>query len=125
MLCFITSADPVISEPPSENFTTEGHNASFTCSVRGFPAPVVEWELNSMVLSSDSSTNHSRQDGNSYYMITSSELMITSVTLEMNGVVRCIGRTPSALTGDKILDEVNSTTTLVVYCKLITMHIRN
>lgn len=110
--CFVTSADPVINEPPSENITIEGHNASFTCSVRGFPAPLVEWELNGMVLSSDS---HSRRDGN--YMITSSALMIMSVTFEMNGVVRCIGRTPSTFTGNRVLDQANSTTTLVIYCK--------
>ena len=115
MLCFITLADPVISEPPSENFTIEGHNASFTCSVQGFPAPVVEWELNGMVLSSDSSTNHTRQD--SGYMITSSTLMLIEVSFDMNGEVRCIGRIPSTETGDRVLNEANSTTSLVVYCK--------
>jgi hypothetical protein len=47
--------------------------------------------------------------------------MITKVTFGMNGEVRCIGRIPPAVTGGRILDEANSTTVLVVYCKLISM----
>ena len=109
----------MINEPPAENITIEGHNASFTCSVRGFPAPVIEWQLNGITFNSDSSANHmhTRQDGS--YLITSSTLMITEVTFEMTGEVRCIGRIPPAVTGDRILDEVNSTTTLIVYGKLV------
>lgn len=112
------AADPVINEAPRENFTIEGHNASFTCSVRGVPAPVVKWELNGVDVSSYISTNHTRQDGRTNYLITSSTLMITSVTFEMNGEVRCIGSISTIETGDRVLDEANSTTTLVVYCEL-------
>ena len=104
----------MINRAPTENITIEGHNASFTCSVQGFPAPVIEWQLNGISFSSD---NHTRQDGS--YFITSSTLIITEVTFEMTGEVRCIGRVPPAVTGDRILDEVNSTTTLIVYCKLV------
>ena len=111
------SADPVINGSPTENITIEGHNASFTCSVRGFPAPVIEWQLNGIEVSSDSSANHTRKDGS--YLITADTLLITEVTFEMTGEVRCIGRIPPAVTGNRILDEVNSTTTLIVYCKLV------
>lgn len=110
-------AAPTILEAPQENITSEGRNASFTCSVRGFPAPVVEWELKGVILSSDISTNRTHQEGN--YMVTLSRLMITEVTFEMNGEVTCFGKIPMTETGDRILDEANSTTTLVVYCKSI------
>ena len=118
IVTFIISAIPVINGPPTENITIEGHNVSFTCSVRGFPAPVIKWQLNGIPFSS---ANHTRQDGS--YLITSSTLMITEVTFEMTGEVRCIGRIPPAVTGDRILNEVNSTTTLIVYCKLVILSI--
>ena len=113
----ISPAHPTIASTPRENTTIEGHNASFTCSVRGFPAPVIEWELNGIVQSWNSSTDHTHRDGD--YWITSSILVIVSVKFSMNGEVRCIGRIPSAMTGDKVLDDTNSTATLVVYCKLM------
>ena len=119
---FIISADPVINEPPTENITIEGHNASFTCSMRGFPAPVIEWQVNGIAFGLDSSADHTRRDGS--YLITSSTLMITEVTFEMTGEVRCIGRIPPAVTGDRILDEVNSITTLIIYCKLVILSTR-
>ena len=78
---------------------------------------MIEWQLNGIALSLDSSASHTHQEGS--YLITSDTLLITEVTFEMTGEVTCIGRIPPAVTGDRILDEVNSTTTLIVYCKLV------
>ena len=107
----------MINGPPTGNIIIEGLNASFSCSVRGYPAPVIEWQLNGIAFSLESSANHTHQDGS--YLITSDTLLITEVTFEMTGEVTCIGRIPPAVTGDRILDEVNSITTLIVYCELV------
>ena len=103
----------------TRNIIIEDHNVTITCSVRGFPAPVIEWQLPNGIALNFSSTNNTRQNGS--YLITSSTLTITYMTLvnEMTGEVRCIGRIPPAVTGGIVLDKVSSTATLVVHCKLL------
>ena len=95
----------------------EGENASFTCSAQGYPAPVITWIHNKIrVLPQDRGIlvfERSSQSGP--YNVTTSELTIIAAQQKLNGQVKCLARSTSAVID---LPDDSQTAELVVLGKL-------
>ena len=111
-------APPQIEQTTLRNsIIAEGESASFTCSAKGYPPPIVIWLLNeTRVQPQDRGIlvyENSSQSGP--YNVTMSELMITAARQKLNVEVKCLARSTNTVID--LPDDIESAQ-LVVLGKL-------
>ena len=94
-----------------------GENASFECSARGYPPPMITWFLNgSKMLPQDTGIEvYERISQSGPYNVTTSKLQITSAQIKQNGKVQCLATTITEID----LPNDSETVDLVVLGKLV------
>ena len=100
-----------------DSIVAVGENASFECSARGYPPPMIKWFLNeARVLPQDAGIEvYERISQSGPYNVSTSKLQITPAQKEQNGKVQCLAMTNTEIE----LPNDNETVELVVLGKLV------
>ena len=100
-----------------DSIVAVGENASFECSARGYPSPMITWFLNeARVLPQDTGIEvYEKLSQSGPYNVTTSKLQIIPAQKEQNGKVQCLATTDAEID----LPNDNETVDFVVLGKLV------